>query len=58
MSHGGRGDGLNEGGLSVVVSLLSPRPEGRHRTVPDLGTELLATLLDGQLCPGSHATSQ
>ena len=56
--HGRRGDGLDEGGLSVVVSLLPPGPEGRDWTVPDLRTELGPALLDGQLSSGSHAGSE
>ena len=48
-------DGLDEGGLSVVVPLLPPRPEGRHGAVPDLRAELGSALLDSQLCSGSHA---
>ena len=55
VSHGRRCDGLDEGRLSVVVSLLPPGPEGRDWTVPDLRTELGPALLDGQLCSGSHA---
>ena len=55
LGHGRRRDGLDEGRLSVVVSLLPAGPEGRHWTVPDLRTELGSALLDGQLRSGSHA---
>ena len=55
VGHGRCCDGLDEGGLSVVVPLLPPRPEGRHGAVPDLRAELGSALLDSQLCSGSHA---
>ena len=58
VGHGRRGDCLDEGRLSVVVSLLPPGPECRDWTVPDLRTELSSALLDGQLCPGSHTGCQ
>ena len=45
-------DGLDVGSLSVVVSLLSPRPERSDGAVPDLGVELVSALSDRQLCSG------
>ena len=51
VGDGRRGDGLDVGCLPVVAPLLPPGPEGGHRAVPHLGSELVSALPDGQLGP-------